>query len=595
MRKILLGIVILFLAVSVSKKTLAWEGDSTGWCTDENGRNFRCDEGGSSSPSPTTYESPAYTPPRETKEQRRRREAIEMNNKCVQYHNNKEYDKAIPCYEAALNLDPSSLLIQNNLKNTKKLWANDLGIKYWNEENWGKAVSYFKEALSYGRDSTIENNLRKAENQLKFENLAKAEKEQETKVAEAKEKINKMLDNLAVDFDGSKKGAAQSSSSSLEFMDTSQPLFSKGDKYSAVVVAGNPPAKPRVVTPSVSEGSFRKLVNVDKTRKDRESISSLEDRYWVLEDQISKEKDPVKRAELINEQTYIKSQIGVLEITILDRYREEQQNAGREEKDKKIETLLTDSAMDAWSGSYDSSLASLNEALKADPGNKGIQQAINYVNYIKDMEEGRTKGNAAEPILFDALAYGNGDWNKIISNVKKASGDNSDDTAIRDALNIIEGMQSYQRNTGNSEIWARLNKAGNLIDDRDYEGALRILKETHELYPDDAGVRDSMWLMQGVCSGQKSGGKDNTASLAGAGTGTEQKGFLREKSDADKLVSKAMSFITKNDYVSAVPLLKKAHELDPRDMVIRDALNFAKGASCNQYQPKKSASQTNTK
>ena len=419
-------------------------------------------------------------------------------------------------------------------------------------------------------------------------NLAQQEGDQEAQdiASQAIAKAQKTLSNV--------RASIAADQESLDQLGNGENIFSKGSPNSSLVVAGNPPAKPHVVTPSLGpEEGFRKLANLDKTLKDREVISTLEQRYWVLEEQIKTEKDPLKRAELINEQTHIKSQIGTLEVGILDRYRQEQANAGQEEKDRKLKALLVDSATDAWSGDYSSSVSSLQEALKADPGNKGIQQAMNYVNYMKDMEEGSTVRNSREAVLFDALAHGEGDWNKIISNVRKASEANPDDTAIRDALNIIEGMKSYNRNTGDQAITARLNRAGNLIDDRNYEGALSVIKEAHELYPDDAGVRDIMWWMQGVCNGQKIDENARAASSVSAATGSAEKGFLREKSEADKLVSKAMSYITRNDFESAVPLLKKANELDPKDNVIRDTMNFARGASCFQYQQKKSTSQTN--
>jgi len=56
----------------------------------------------------------------------------------------------------------------------------------------------------------------------------------------------------------------------------------------------------------------RKVAKIQKKR------NKLVKEYWAFDQKIRKEKDSIVRADLINKQTYIKSQIGVLDIRIMD-------------------------------------------------------------------------------------------------------------------------------------------------------------------------------------------------------------------------------------------------------------------------------------
>lgn len=671
MRKIFLGALILFLTMSASEKVLAWEGGSTGWCTDENGRNFRCDEGGSSYSPPSTSESPVYmppdntppvyTPPPETEEHRRARElnkecnekywdkedyanavscyekvlsifpsesvvennlrrarqakinvegkqyyhdhnwemavnsfkealtygpnsdieynlrlaedslkkegqrkkAIALNdNECIQYRLCGDFDKAISCYEKAVSLYPSDTVIQNNLKLAKQDKANTTGLAYFNEGNWQTAITYFKEALTYGPDSNVKINLVRAEAMLKLEEQEKAEQRHGSNLAEAKKRIKNMLDNLVIDFDGATTGSAAGSSSALSFIDPSQ----AGGQGPAVVVAGKPPSDGRVVTPTTDSQ------NVDYLKQ----RTNFESEYWDLEDKISKEKDPIKRMEMINRQTYIKSQIGVLEIEILDKYKEEQ----KKEKDVKMKALLTTSALATLVSDFDSSLKNLNEALQQRPGDEGIKQAINYVTYIKDMKTGKIQMNLKYPVLVDAIYYGKGDWKTSIAYLKLVSEAYPEDMALSDAVNVIKGINSYEldykrlqekpEEEKNRDAADRYLKATDLLAKHDYQGALSILQKAYVRYPDNPAIRDATEFVSGLVIEQKR--PSQAINKARPMT-------FREYNDSDALCQRALNRLFANDYEGAMPFLIRAYEIVPDQSKpeIRELINYVEG------------------
>lgn len=168
----------------------------------------------------------------------RARLATKKNNEeCLRYQRSSDYDRAISCFESALNLNPSNAIIQKNLKHAKQLKANKLGFEYYYKYDWLNAIKYFKEALSYGHDDTIRTYLMFAE--AAFD----TEKQKRSDLADAKENVNEMLDNLSADFDGSQKDTKKPPAGFVEFKDASQFLFSKGDKNSAYVATSQPPDK----------------------------------------------------------------------------------------------------------------------------------------------------------------------------------------------------------------------------------------------------------------------------------------------------------------------------------------------------------------
>ncbi len=136
--------------------------------------------------------------------------------------------------------------LERQRKRRKATELNKTGIEYWNKQNWQKAAEYFRKALQFNpTNKTIQDNLHKAEEIVAREKWLKFEKEEKKRrLDEAKEKMGRIVDNLNLDFDGSSgsstltfSSSSQSSAASapLEFIDPNEPLFSKGNKYSAPV------------------------------------------------------------------------------------------------------------------------------------------------------------------------------------------------------------------------------------------------------------------------------------------------------------------------------------------------------------------------
>jgi tetratricopeptide (TPR) repeat protein len=578
MRKIFLGALILFFAVSVPKETAAWEAGPTGMCCDADGNCGPCSDGpayeppsGDSGGSGSWGGESGWTPaPQKSNADL----ALEKNAECTVFHRNREYDSAISCYKAALQLDPSNSVIQDNLKKALTSKAHDTAVKYYNEENWAMAVKYFKEALEAcgGKDAIIEKNLHNAEVALKGGELKiylKKEEEEEAKLAEAKAKINKMLDGLSDDFDGSKKRSAQSSAGGLEFMEASKPVSSK--------VAKVEPSK-HVVEPLTPSASLE----LKAQRQD------LEKQYWDLEDKISKEKDPKKRMEMINSQTYVKSQIGLLEIKILDKYKEELQ---RPEKEMKIKALLVLAAYRSMHLDDEASLKYLHEALKEAPGDKGIQRAINYINYVKEIPKAIAAGkldiNGKWPVVVDALTYGKGDWNVTFSYLEKAAKDYPDDFAIRDALNAVKGIKSHS-GVSESDMARRRNDVSKLtaaaesaMRRDDFGRAYKMLQLAADLDPHDVGVRDGLHFTLGVL-GERTGmlpAKEEPTALDVANLSRPW------REDVDKLVTKGFENEINHKYEEALKSFRQAHALDPEDITVRDEMNYLEGV-CSERRSK---------
>ena len=186
----------------------------------------------------------------------KKEEARRLNdNDCLQYRQSGDFDKSFSCYEKAISLNPTDPVIKNNLQLAKMDKANTLALKYFKEQNWKMAIKYLKEALSYGSDENIKDSLAKAEGTAKLEKQEKAEDAHRIDLAGAKERINKVVGDLAGGFDGSAN--TEGSSNPLEFIGGNQPPFSEGDKNSApVVLSEKEPGKEAevLVDPSKIDG-----------------------------------------------------------------------------------------------------------------------------------------------------------------------------------------------------------------------------------------------------------------------------------------------------------------------------------------------------
>ena len=153
-------------------------------------------------------------------EQTKKEEARQLNdNECIKYRLSGDFEKSFSCYEKALSLDPTNTVIQNNLKLAKMHKENIEGLKYVREGNWPMAIKYFKRALAYSFNKSVENSLVGAEGMLKFKQLEKIENARGVDLSEAKGQILKAVSNLVGDYKEQPDSLVSGASSSLGFID----------------------------------------------------------------------------------------------------------------------------------------------------------------------------------------------------------------------------------------------------------------------------------------------------------------------------------------------------------------------------------------
>lgn len=520
-----------------------------------------CKEGPSSSgrdwepytPEPKPVVPQAPTKPQETEEQRKKRQAIEINTQCVELHNKGELDNAIYCYQQALKLDPYNLVIQESLNFARMMKSYYYGVYYYNQKDWKKAAEYFEEALSHKYDDNIREYLRLSKHMLsemEIEERWKREREtREMEFSEAKEKMRQMLDDLKVDFDRRENQPP----SELKFIEPEGPLFTKGDKNSAPVA---------VPTNLLRPGSGPDVAGQETSAE----IKQLEKEYWDLDEKIRNEKDPIKRAELINRQTYIRSLMGVLEIQLMDKFKEKKKKAEDENKEMKIKACLAIAASSTLLGNLDDALKMLKDAQAEVPNDKGIQRALNYVNYIKDIAEEKVSFNPQWPLLVDAISYGQGDWEVSISYLKKASNEYPEDKNICTALKYIEGMRAEEsveelfKGPTSEDILRLFPEVASAVGEDKFEDAQSLIKQAKRPdipvpYLDDlANLIEELFVS------------------------VSKKAERQERwPQVHALTCKSLQAQMRNDIESAFRYIKEAHELDPGDMGVRDAFNYMQG------------------
>ncbi|MBM3249305.1 MAG: hypothetical protein FJZ09_00455 [Candidatus Omnitrophica bacterium] len=505
-------------------------------------------------------ETPSYDPgwdvvdlrpepavPRETEEQRRKREFQEITTRCAQLHNNGELDNAVACYQKALTLDPTSALVRENMNFALMTRAYYFGVHYYNQKDWKRAAGYFQEALNHRYDDNVRQYRDLARRMVEDEELQamwrKEREEREFRYTEAQMKVRNMLDNLRVDFDQ----RLSQPSSELQFIEPEKPIFAKVDEKSVPVAV--PTA---LLRPGSGPEASGKETNAE--------MQQLEKEYWDLEGRIKNEKDPVRRADLINRQTYVKSLMGVLEIQLMDKFKEKK---AQDEREMKIKARLAIASSSLMLSKFDDSLEMLNKAKEEAPGDKGIQMALNYVNYIKDMSEGKVELNPQWPLLLDAITYGKGDWQASISYLKKAADEYTDNKNIRTALRYIEGMRAEEtmvpalelptaddllglfEGTPRAEEWLKLQEANEIL-----EKAKR---------PDPLDQFADDWLkMTEEFFAAKEEDKEKSKKI-------------------DGLLVQVLIANLRYDHEAAYGYAKEAYELDPEDQAVRDTYHYMHG------------------
>lgn len=544
LRQIFISAILLLLFITfIYSRACAWYAVCVN-CKEEPSSSRR-DWDDSVSKSTPTPQAPSA--PKETQEQRNKR-AVEINTRCVALHNNGELDNAISCYLKALALDPNNLIIRENMNFSRMMKAYYYGVHYYDQRDWRKAAQYFREALNYKYDENVSQYLRLTEAMLSEQEMQQrweAERKiREEKLSEAQEKVRKMLDELKVVFDQRQNQPP----SGLQFIEPQQTLFTKGDKNSAPVA---------VPTSLLRPGSGPNATGKETSAE----IKQLEKEYWDLEEKIRSEKDPVKRAGLINRQSYIRSLMGVLEIKLMDKFKEEKI---ADEKDLKIKACLAIAASSTLLSDFNTAIKLLNDALAEAPEDKGIRMALNYVNYIKDMSEAKVSLNPQYPLLVDAISYGKGDWEVSISYLKKASNEYPEDKNIRAALKYIEGMRAEESVEKRSKMPTRedleslLQEVASAVGEDKFEDAQSLIKQAQKLDPPDPILADLENIIKEIPVSKK-----------------EQ--LHQRRDDVHALTCRTIRAQLRNDYESAYRYIKEAYELDPDDPGVRDTFNFIQG------------------
>ena len=526
-------------------------------CSDDKGNNFPCSDGsvddssssrGWDDSSTWDYILPATSTPAPGVS--RAQQANEMNNKCTVYHNNGDLEHAISCYAAASNLDPSNTVIITNFKNAKAALNNKLGTQAFNRKEWGLAVFYYQEALSYyGKDAVIEANLKQAR--------------------EMDRRADEDLDNSVIMF--------EKENTEREKEEVAKMAEAKSISGSKVLKSTGVKQNPESV----------KNDNLHLSKELKVEKEKLEKEYQDLEHAIGKEKNPLKRFRLINRQSYIKSQLGTLQIKILDQFKEKE-SVKNKEKDTRLRALLTMSSLSAYTGNFDSAKSNLNKALKEDPGNKGIEKAINYVNYLDDIVSEKVAYNPKWTIMVDALSYGEGDWDKTIFYVRNAANVNPEDVYLQRALNVIEGMhdeEKHPRAQMNPEQKNNFNQGMNLfskaqeaLSKDDTAEALRFLQRAQEKNPDDPGFRAVRNFVEGI-----NAQRNKTRNLESYNAQQKLKEDFKSApvyqspKTLDQFTANTLVFFTQDDYQGAYNSLQEANKSYPGNIYIEDTLNYIEG------------------
>lgn len=238
-----------------------------------------------------------------------------------------DWDGAIAALERAARLSPNDAVLQRELVSARALRANDEGLRYLQAGDFNHALSAFAEALKHRpNDPTITKNRERALEQMRYaswkaedERLARERAAKEAAQKATQETVRVILDARA----GQGSGGLQVSLDSIAARQAELakrtrglsriPWDSPGQLEGGVVDArrGGAGGKQDRATPPP-----RSLPPAAKAVQQR--IDALARQSAVLDGQVREEKDPVKRAELINKQTAIRSQQRVEEIALVD-------------------------------------------------------------------------------------------------------------------------------------------------------------------------------------------------------------------------------------------------------------------------------------
>jgi len=106
----------------------------------------------------------------------------------------------------------------------------------------------------------------------------------------------------------------------------------------------------------------------------------------------------------------------------------------------------------------------------------------------------------------------------------------------------------------------------------DWKKSIQYLEKYRKLAPEDLAARDALNFTAGISGYYQAAQKAKNPLEKNPPRDKTLKGFI----------SKAVETSKKGDYEKAFQFLKKAHELSPEDMAVRDGMNFAEGVMASQ-------------
>jgi tetratricopeptide (TPR) repeat protein len=248
----------------------------------------------------------------------------------------RDWDSAIAALEAALKLAPDDGEPRQQLRSTRGLRANDEGLRRLGEGDLNGALSAFADALKYRPgDGVITKNRDRTLDRMHYESwkrenerLARERAERDAKQKAAQNAVERIIDTRAgqepgrvgVSLDSiAARQAELSRNTGLaakradDFSDFNKPWDTRGPLDGSVVDArprGGMGTADRGTPPSASLPAAAKPV--------QQRIDALARQSAELEGRITRETDPVKRGELINKQTAVRSEQRAEEIKLVD-------------------------------------------------------------------------------------------------------------------------------------------------------------------------------------------------------------------------------------------------------------------------------------
>jgi tetratricopeptide (TPR) repeat protein len=231
MRIIIIAITVSMSLFMAGKIALAWEGSSTGMCSDEYGNNFPCDSGGGgggstsggggSTSSGSTYSGPSWA---EIRQAQRERKGLSLNEKGNGFFEKGDYASAVNYYRQALSYKPDDTVIQDNLRRAEGNLLNAKGNEEYKNGNYAAAADYYQQALDKEPESdVISNNLAGAQQMIQQQ---QEQQRQDEKMAGIASNVQDTISDIGRDLKPTVAVNAAGQTSGLQFMGPSAQLKS---------------------------------------------------------------------------------------------------------------------------------------------------------------------------------------------------------------------------------------------------------------------------------------------------------------------------------------------------------------------------------